>query len=379
MALIITEEQTMLKDSAKEFCKNRAPVAALRLLRDEKSKTGYDTNVWNEMVEMGWTSLTIPEAFGGLDFGYVGLGQILEETGRTLTASPLVSNILLGCTAITLAADVTQKEMLLPAIASGELVITMAIDETNRHHPNKVSTSATSTDGGYLINGKKVFVLDGHTAHQIIVVARTSGETNDKDGLSLFLVDAKSEGVSIERTIMMDTRNAATITFNNVKVNANNLLGEEGQASAAIEKTLDIARIGLSAEMLGSMLEAFERTMTYLKERQQFGVTIGSFQALQHRAAEMYAEIELCKSLVLKSLQAIDSDSKALPMLASMTKAKVSETIQLVSNEGVQMFGGIGMTDDEEIGFFLKRARVTQQTFGDANFHLDRYAKMNGY
>lgn len=379
MALIITEEQTMLKDSAKEFCKNRAPVSALRILRDEKSTTGYDINVWKEMVEMGWTSLTIPEAYSGLDFGYVGLGQILEETGRTLTASPLFSNIVLGCTAISQAADVTQKEKLLPAIASGELVVTLAIDETNRHNPNKISTSATPTEEGYLINGKKVFVLDGHTAHQIIVVARTSGEINDKEGLSLFLVDAKSEGVTIERTIMMDTRNAATVTFGNVKVNANNLLGEEGKASPAIEKTLDIARIGLSAEMLGSTLEAFERTMTYLKERQQFGLTIGSFQALQHRAAQMYSEIEICKTLVLQSLQAIDTDAKELSMLASMTKAKVSETIQLVSNEGIQMFGGIGMTDDEEIGFFLKRARVTQQTLGDANFHLDRYAKMNGY
>ena len=379
MALIITEEQTMLKDSAKEFCKNRAPVSALRILRDEKSTTGYDKSVWNEMVEMGWTGLTIPEAYGGLDFGYVGLGQILEETGRTLTASPLVSNILLGTTCISLAADVTQKEMLLPAIAAGETMVTLAIDESNRHKPNNISTSAIKEGDRYILNGKKVFVLDGHTADQIIVVARTSGNSTDKDGLSLFLVDAKSEGIHIERTIMMDTRNAATITFNKVTVPASNLLGEEGKAGPHLEKTLDIARIGLSAEMLGSMLEAFDRTVTYLKERQQFGVTIGSFQALQHRAATMFGEIEICKSLVLKSLQAIDEDSKMLAALASMTKAKVSETIQLVTNEGVQMFGGIGMTDDEEIGFFMKRARVTQQTFGDANFHFDRYAKMNGY
>ena len=379
MALIITEEQTMLKDSAKEFCKNRAPVSALRILRDEKSKTGFDTNVWKEMVEMGWTSLTIPEIYGGLDFGYVGLGQILEESGRTLTASPLVSNVLLGTTAILQAADVTQKEMWLPAIASGEMMVTMAIDETNRHKPNNISTTATLSGDDYIINGKKVFVLDGHTASHIIVVARTSGESTDKDGLSLFLIDANTAGVSIERTIMMDTRNAATITFKDAKVSAKNRLGEEGKASELIEKTLDIARIGLSAEMLGTMLEAFDRTNNYLKERQQFGVTIGSFQALQHRAAQMYSEIEICKSLVLQSLQAIDSDSSALPMLASMTKAKVSETIQLVTNEGVQMFGGIGMTDDEEIGFFLKRARVVQQTFGDANFHIDRYARLNGY
>ena len=204
-------------------------------------------------------------------------------------------------------------------------------------------------------------------ANQIIVLARTSGEQNDTNGLSLFIVDSNTARLSVKRTIMMDTRNACTVELKDVEVSAKALLGKEGEVGASVEHILDIARIGLSAEMLGSMLEAFERTMNYIKERQQFGVTIGSFQALQHRAAVMYGDIELCKSLVLKSLQAIDKGSKSLPVLASMTKAKVSETIQLVSNEGIQMFGGIGMTDDEEIGFFLKRARVAQKTFGDAN------------
>jgi len=178
---------------------------------------------------------------------------------------------------------------------------------------------------------------------------------------------------------MMDSRNAASIEFSHVKLGHEALLGAENQAGSIIEKVLDIARIGASAEMLGSMSEAFERTLTYLKERQQFGKSIGSFQALQHRAAIMFSEIELCKSLVLKSLQAIDKDSPKLPLLASMTKAKVGETFQLVSNEGVQLFGGIGMTDDEAIGFFLKRARITQHAFGDKNYHLDRFAKLNGF
>ena len=379
MALVINEEQVMLKNSAKEYLNNRAPISQLRRLRDDKDKTGFDPTVWKEMAEMGWASLTIPEEYGGLNFGYVGLGQILEETGRTLSASPLVSTVLLGTTAIMHAGDETQKETMLPAIAAGEAIVTMAIDEYNHHQPFNISTTATKTENGYILNGKKVFVLDGHVANQIIILARTSGEQHDKDGLSLFIVDSNTAGLSCKRTIMMDTRNASTIELKDVEVSAKALLGIEGEAGAIVDNVLDIARIGLSAEMLGSMLEAFERTMNYLKERQQFGVTIGSFQALQHRSAVMYGDIELCKSLVLKSLQAIDKGSKSLPVLASMTKAKVSETIQLVSNEGVQMFGGIGMTDDEEIGFFLKRARVAQKTFGDANYHFDRYATLNGY
>jgi len=379
MALIINEEQKMLKNSAKEFLNNRAPISQLRRLRDDKDPTGFDPTVWKEMAEMGWASLTIPEAYGGLDFGYVGLGQILEETGRTLTASPLVSTVLLGSTAVLLAGDKTQKETILPAVAAGEIILTMAMDESNHHQPFDISTSATKTDQGYTLTGKKVFVLDGHVANQIIVLARTSGDQLGKDGLSLFIVDASAHGIATKRNIMMDSRNAANIELNNVEIPASALLGKEGEAGHLVEKILDIARIGLSAEMLGSMLEVFERTMTYLKERQQFGVTIGSFQALQHRSAIMFGEIELCKSLVMKSLQAIDKGSKTLPVLASMTKAKVCETIQLVSNEGIQMFGGIGMTDDEEIGFFLKRARVAQKTFGDANYHFDRYATLNGY
>ena len=379
MPLVISEEQLMLKNSAKEFCKSKTSIDALRKLRDEKNEWGYDQSVWKEMVNMGWTSLTIPQSYGGLDFGYVGLGQILEETGKTLTASPLVSTVLLGTSAILLGGNENQKKNLLPKIVEGEITIAFAIDESNRHQPFNISTTASKNENGYLLKGKKVFVLDGHVADQLVVVARTSGTTKGKDGLSLFLVDKKQMGLKINRTIMMDSRNAATIVFDQVQLGHDSLLGTENEAGSVIEQVLDIARIGLSAEMLGSMLEAFERTITYLKERQQFGVTIGSFQALQHRSAIMFSEIELCKSLVLKSLQAIDNNSKKLPLLASMCKAKVNETIQLVSNEGVQLFGGIGMTDDESIGFFLKRARVAQQTFGDQNFHLDRYARLNGF
>lgn len=375
MALVLTEEQTMLKSSARTYLKERAPVAALRKLRDDKSELGFDPSVWKDMTEMGWTAMTIPEIYGGLDFGFTGLGQILEETGKTLTASPLVSTVLIGATLINKAGNEAQKQQLLPAIANGQLLIGFASEETSTHRPHIINTSYISSDQGYTISGKKVGVLDGHVANMLIVSAKKDGDS----GISLFLVDPNAEGVAVERTIMMDSRNAATITLANVRVSKGNLIGAEGEGSAALESTMDIARIGLAAEMLGTMQEAFDRTVAYLKERQQFGVPIGIFQGLQHRAAQMYCEIENCRSIVLAALQAIDGNAKNVAALASLAKAKLGETIKLVTNEAIQMYGGIGMTDDEEIGFFIKRARVAQQTLGDYNYHLDRFARMNGY
>lgn len=377
MTLVINEEQQMLKASAAEFLKEKAPVAALRKLRDTQDPQGYDTNLWQQMAEMGWASLIIPAQYGGLEFGYVGFGQLLEEMGRTLTASPMVSTVLVSANAILLAGNASQKERLLPAIGSGESIVTLALEEGKQHNPGKTALSASPKGEGYVLNGKKVFVLDGQVAHKFIVVARTTDNAGDENGLTMFLVEAKAEGIAISQTPMMDSRNAATVVFDNVQVQE--VLGEVDQAFPVLNKTLDIACIGLSAEMLGSMREAFERTVNYLRERKQFEVPIGSFQALQHRAALMYGEIEICKSIVIKALQAIDKDAPGLSRIASMAKAKVGETIKLVTNEGVQMFGGIGMTDDEEIGFFLKRARVAQQTFGDYNYHLNRYSKILGF
>ncbi len=370
MALVLTEEQSMLKSSAREYLKENAPVAALRKLRDDRDEKGYDPAVWKAMAEMGWASLTIPENYGGLDFGYTGLGQILEETGRTLTASPLVSTVLLGTTLIKQGGSEAQKAALLPEIAEGNLLVALAAEESSAHKPTKIAATYTSLGKTHAVSGKKVFVLDGHVADKFIVSATRDGKT------SLLIVNADAKGVQVERTIMMDSRNAANVTFDNAEAT---LLGEEGNGITVLETTLDIARIGLAAEMLGTTSEAFDRTIAYLKERQQFGVPIGVFQGLQHRAAHMYCEIENCKSIVIAALQAVDKGSKKVPMLASLAKAKLGKTLQLVSNEAIQMFGGIGMTDDEEIGFFLKRARVAQQTFGDYNYHLDRYAKMNNY
>ena len=372
MALILNEEQQMLKTSAKELLQEKGAIETLRRLRDSNDPLGYDKDLWQTMSEMGWAGLIIPEAYGGFDFGYTGLGQILEETGRTLVASPLISTILLSATAINLGGNVMQKESLLSAIAMGNLVVSFAHEEGARHNPSMIKTTAIKDGDHYKLNGKKTMVLDGHIANKFVVVAQTEDHK-----IELFIVDAKAKGVSHERVMMMDSRNTAVVNFENVIPEGH--LGNYKSGKALFEKTLDIGRIGLAAEMLGSILEAFERTIAYLKEREQFGVPIGSFQALQHRAAQMFCEIELCKSIVIKALKAIDKESTDLSRLASLAKAKLGQTFKLVSNEGIQMFGGIGMTDEEEIGFFLKRARVVQQTLGDANFHLDKLAKMRGF
>jgi acyl-CoA dehydrogenase len=373
--LVLDEEQQLLRESAKDYLREKSPVAAFRKLRDEANPQGYDKHLWQEMAQMGWAGLTIAEEFGGMNYGYLGLGIVLEEMGRTLTSSPINSTVLLGATLVSLGGSEAQKKTLLGGISEGKLVLTLALEEGNHHQSLPKQTTATKTAEGYTLQGQKTFVMDGHVADKMVVVARTSGNATDTQGITLFLVDAKAAGVNIHRSQLVDCRNYAKVSFENVTVSAEDVIGNVGEGFAILEKTLNIARIGLSAEMLGMMQEAFDRTMVYLKERKQFGVPIGSFQGLQHRSADMYCHIELCKSVVLKALMSIEEDSAQLPMYASLAKAKVGQTLARVSNEAVQMFGGIGVTDDEEIGFFLKRARVAQQSLGDYTYHLQRLVK----
>lgn len=381
MPMILNEEQVMLRDSAKDFCTNNTPITQLRSLRDSNNAEGFDTGSWNSMVELGWAGIPFPEEFGGLDFGYKGLGVVTQETGRTLTASPLIASIWTGGSLVNIAGSKDQKAELLPKIAGGELMLALALEESHRHNPYNIATSAAKDGSGYKLDGKKTFVLDGHVANKLVVVARTGGDQNDRDGISLFLVDRDAKGISVERTIMADSRNAANITFSGVAVDGDALLGSLGEGASALEQTLDIARIGLAAEMLGGAEECFERTVAYLKEREQFGVPIGSFQALKHRAANMFCELELSKSVVLEALTALDEgrDAAEIGKLASLAKYKVGETFYTVSREGIQMHGGIGMTDEFEIGFFIKRAAVAEITYGDQSYHRNRYGELEGY
>ena len=379
MALVINEEQQMLKESAQGFLAEHAPLSEVRKQRDAGSAAGYADNLWSQMVEMGWAAILVPEAYGGLEFGHVGMGQIVEQTGRTLTASPLFATAVLGVTAINAAGSEQQKAELLGAIASGEITTALAVDETAHHAPAQISMNASKQTGGYRLVGSKRFVVDGGTADKLVVAARTSGAAGDAQGISLFIVDRTAAVVEVERTAVTDGRNYANINFNDVEVAEAALLGEEGTGFKALSATLDVGNIYLSAELLGMAQETFDRTLQYLKERKQFGVLIGSFQALQHRAADWWSQIELCKSVVLKALQATDEGDKRAPALASIAKAKLSEVAELSTNEAIQMHGGIGMTDEYDIGFFIKRARPAQTLFGDNSYHTDRFAQLSGY
>ena len=378
-ALVLNEEQQMLKDAAKRFMYESAPVSQLRALRDNEDATGFSRELWQGMVEMGFVGTLIPEALGGSRFGYVGMGQVSEQAGRNLSASPLLSTAVGGVAALLLAGSNDQQHALLPKVAAGELLLSLAVDETPRHNPSQVSTRLESKGDGFVLNGRKQFVIDGHVADKLIVSARSSGADSERDGISLLLVDRTAAGVKVERVSMADSRNAALVTFTDVAVAASDLLGEAGKGFDALELTLDVVNGQLAAELLGLSLEAFERTVAYLQERKQFGVTLSSFQGLQHRCAHLFSELELVKSVVLKALMALDEGDEDASMLVSLAKAKASEVAELATNEAVQMHGGMGMTDEFDIGLFMKRARCVQALFGDFRYHANRFALLRGY
>ena len=374
MSLVINEEQNMLKSSAKELLDLKSPISLMRELRDNNYNQ-FDPNLWKEMVEMGWTALTIPEEYNGLNFGYVGLGQVIEEMGRKLTVSPMISTVLISTTIVGLSKNEVLKSKLFDEIMSGKKLCTLAHEESTHHNPN-IDLSIISNDNEkFILNGKKRFVIDATISDYLII----SANSESNGSLELIIIDSKSKGITFNNKVHMDSKIYSDISFNNVEFSKDNFLSTENDGKKILSKALDIACVGLAAEMLGNIQQAFDMTIQYLKEREQFGVKIGSFQALQHRSAIMFGEIELCKSIVLKALQAIDSGDENLPELASLAKSKLGLTSKLVTNEAVQMHGGIGVTDDADIGFFLKRVRVSQRIFGDSNYHLDRVAKFNSY
>jgi alkylation response protein AidB-like acyl-CoA dehydrogenase len=375
---VLTEEQTMLRDAAKGWTSESAPVGALRKLRDGKSKQSFDSAAWKEMGEMGWAGVIVPEAYDGSAFGSLGLGLILEETGRTLAASPLLSTAMIAASALQLGGSDEQKSAWLPKIATGEAVATLAVDEGSHHAPARTALTATTGGAGYVLNGTKTFVLDGEAADLLIVAARTGGQPGETDGLTLFLVPSDAPGVTRTHLSLVDSRGAARIAFDGVEVGADAVLGELDKGWTVLEPTLDRAYAGLAAEMLGSASAAFDITLDYIKTRTQFGQVIGTFQALQHRAAKWFTDIETTRSCVEAALEAFDTggDTRAL---ASLAKAKASDLVHLASNEMVQMHGGIGMTDAHDAGLYMKRARVTEALFGGVSFHRDRYARLMGF
>ncbi|HOZ26546.1 MAG TPA: acyl-CoA dehydrogenase family protein [Hyphomonadaceae bacterium] len=377
MAFVLSEEQQMLRDSARSFANEKLPISQLRKLREKGE--GFDGTTWREMAELGFTGVLIPEEFGGSNFGYLGLGQVLEAQGRTIAASPLLSTALIGASALVIAGSQAQKETYLPQIASGDLITALAVDEGAHHDPSHIKLAAKKSAGGYTLSGDKRYVVDGVEAGLLIVAARTSGGESDTSGITLFLVQGDAKGVSRTALKTLDAHAAANISFANVEVGADAVLGTVDAGFATLEQILDRARIGLAAEALGAADAAFEMTSEYLKVRKQFGQLIGSFQSLQHRAAVMFTELELTRSCVGAAFAALDANANNVAELASLAKARAAETLHLVSNETVQMHGGIGMTDVHDSGLYMKRARVLEALYGGESFHRDRYARLGGY
>ncbi len=379
MALVLTEEQSMLRDSARGLIGDKAPVSHLRHLRDTKDATGFSREVWSAFAEMGLSGLIVPEEFGGSGLGCVEAGVVMEEIGRTLMPSPFLSTAVLAATALSRGGSAAQKKEFLAKIAGGKLIASLAVDEGAKHRPSHTAMQAVRSGNGFKLNGAKALVVDGHVSDLLIVAARSAGKPGERDGLTLFLVDPKAKGVAIERTAMVDAHNAARIEFDNVEVNADSVLGEVDQGGALLDGILNVGRAAVASEMLGAGEEAFARTVAYLKERKQFGKLIGEFQALQHRAAHLYCELEVTRAAVMKAQQLLDGDFEHAGPAVAVAKAKAGSTTTLAVQEAVQMHGGMGMTDQFDIGFFMKRARVCQELFGDTNFHADQLARWKNY
>lgn len=379
MSLVLNEEQTMLRDNARDFVTSRAPVKHLRALRDSDEADGFSRDVWKEMVDLGWPAIPFPESCGGLGLGYRELGIIMEECGRMLVPTPLLASVVLGGGAVLAGGTEAQKQAMLPGVCDGSLLLTLAFQERSRFHRYPATTRATPTAGGFSITGEKCFVIDGHVADHIVVSARTSGDGEGREGVSLFVVDPGAKGLTIERTRMVDSRNVARIVLDGVEVSKDALIGTLDSGSDVLDPVLDQATACLSAELVGLSDQAFETTVEYLKTRVQFDVLIGTFQALQHRAVDMFCELELARSITADALNAIDEGRDDVAAMASAAKARCSDLSRKVTREAVQMHGGIGMTDEHDIGFYMKRGATAELALGDSAHHRSRFATLKGY
>ena len=375
MPLYLNDEQTMLRDSAKDFVAEAAPVSHMRALRDSNDSTGFSRELWKQFAEMGFTGILIPEADGGLGLGHVEAGVVLEEIGRNLSPSPFLTTAVAAVEALRGSA---QRERWFPGILTGETVAALAIDERAKHG-NAVAMTAERSGNGFKLSGAKQFVTHGHVADLLLVAARTAGSPEDDAGVTLFAVPKDAAGVTADPQRLADASLASRITFDGVEVDADAVIGEVDGGRTVLNRLLNAGRTGASAEMLGVGGGAMDMTVGYLKERKQFGVPIGSFQALQHRAAHLYSELEVARAAVLKAQQLLDAGDGKADEAVSVAKAMAGLASTLAVQEGVQMHGGIGMTDEYDIGFYMKRGRVLAEMFGDANFHADQLARANGY
>ncbi len=375
MSMMLNEDQEMLREAAAGFLKENAPVSAFREMRDSNSTEGFSRDLWSEMAQMGWVGILVPEEYGGSAFGMVGAGLIAEEMGKHLTTSPFLSTSVLATTAFAKFGSEAQKQHHLPKISSGECLYALAVDEGAKHAPAKINLKAERSGNGFKLSGQKTFVANGHVADHVIVAARTSGEAGDENGITLFLMDANSMGLDKTASSMVDNSSSARLRLSDVEVNADAIIGEIDGGFEPLETILNAGRACLAAELTGCADQAFNTTVAYINERKQFGVPVGSFQALQHRAAHLHTEIEMAKAVTLAALQSVDGEDEHAWRLTALAKAKVGQVALLAAQEGVQMHGGMGMTDAFDIGLYLKRVRVAGEMFGDASWHANRIAE----
>ncbi|HWI80816.1 acyl-CoA dehydrogenase family protein [Ramlibacter sp.] len=373
MTWTLDQERRMLRDSAQSFLTERAPVAHLRQLRDSADARGYSPELWTAFAAQGYSATLVPEDHGGLGLGLAEAGLIAEQIGHTLAPTPFLSTAVLAAWLLRRAGSAAQQAAWLARIAEADTVMALAVDERSRHRASAIETTAVRDGADWKIDGRKLLVVDGHVAQAFIVAARTAG------GMALLLVPAGAPGLTVERTVLVDAHNAARLAFDGVRVDAQALVGGVDTGAALLAQVLDVGRAVVSAELLGIADEVFDRTVRYLKERRQFDRPIGEFQALQHRAAALFCDLELTRALVRQALQAIDQGASNAPLLVAQAKARAGLSADRAVQEGVQMHGGIGMTDELDIGLFMKRARVLQELFGDAAVQMDRAAALAGY
>ena len=376
MPLYLTEDQSMLRDTARPFIAETAPVKHLRTLRDTNDATGFSRELWSQFAEMGFTGIMVPEANGGMGMGHVEAGIVLEEIGRNLTPSPFLTTAVAAVEALKASGRLSEEW--LPKIASGAAIVALAVDECAKHHPRHGAMKAERSGNGFKLTGTKTFVLNGHVADMTIVVARTAGAKGDSEGLTLFAVP-KDAGQTADPRRLVDSSLASQVKFDGVEVDSDAVIGEVDGGWSVLQKLLDAGRVGAAAEMIGVGAAAMDMTVDYLRQRKQFGKLIGEFQALQHRAAHLYGEMEVARATVLKAQQLLDAGDPRAELAVAVAKAKTGKAVRLSVQEGVQMHGGIGMTDEYDIGLYMKRDRALEEFFGDARYHAERVARMSGY
>jgi alkylation response protein AidB-like acyl-CoA dehydrogenase len=372
---LLTEDQKMLQDTAAPFLRDEGgPAKQLRHWRDIECKDGFGHGLWKQFGELGLTGICIPESAGGLGLGSTEAALVLEEIGRNLTPSPFLSSAVAAVRALE---GTAHAQRWFPGILAGEAVIALAIDEGPHHAPGQVALGAERQGNGFILSGEKQFVVQGASADMILVAARTSG--SGTDGITLFALEKDAAGLSVENVALADSSKAARLTFDQVALDADSVVGEVDNGWAPLSRALNAGRAGSAAELVGVAAGATALTLDYLKQRQQFGKLIGEFQALQHRAAHLYGEIEIARAAALKAAQLLDSDDPSAALMVSVAKAKAADVAGLAAREGVQMHGGIGMTDEHDIGLYLKRQAVLAPMFGDVRYHRNRVAELSGY